>query len=386
MEKNRLQAALERERRDRHVIDLIDTNFHRNGFLFPAEPLARLTAEYFASRSYDPDPKGAAPAREAISRYYRGRGVPIDPGRIVLTASASESYDLLFSTLAERGDRILLPTPGYPLFEYLAHKAGLETVYYRLDETAGYRIDTDSVRRAISIETRFLVLISPNNPTGRTVSDDEIRALLSLCDRYGVMLITDEVFSEFTYSGSPLPRPARFETPVPVFTLNGISKMFACPDLKLSWIAATGPARRTDKLVEAIEISNDVFLSCSSLTQYLLPGLFAQGGNFIREMTEETDHRRRLLVETLSGVPRLSFTEPDGGIHCVLRFEPSEQFHDDEELALGLLTRYQVYLHPGYFYGIESGLAAVVSFLKRPQELEEGLRRLASFLQESYRP
>lgn len=386
MEKNRLQTALERERRGRQVIDLIDTNFHRNGFLFPAEPLTRLAAGYFAVRSYDPDPKGAAAAREAVSGYYRARGVSADPERIILTASASESYDLLFSTLAERGDRILLPTPGYPLFEHLAHKAGLEPAYYRLDETAGYRIDTDSVRRAISLDTRFLVLISPNNPTGRTASEEELREIAELCGRYGVMLVTDEVFSEFTYTGAALPRPARLETTVPVFTLNGISKMFACPDLKLSWIAVTGPAPRARELVEALEVSNDVFLSCSSLTQHLLPGLFAEGGPFVRSMVEETDRRRRILVETLAGVPGLSFTEPDGGIHCVLRFEPSERFRDDEELALELLARHQVYLHPGYFYGIESGLAAVVSFLKRPPELEEGLRRLAAFLTASYRP
>ena len=382
MEKNRLQRALENERRNGKVIDLIDTNFHRNGFLFPEAPLRGLTAEYLSSRSYDPDPKGSRKARKAISAYYTDAGIGIEADAILITASASESYDLLFSTLASEGDSILLPAPGYPLFEYLAGKSGLETAFYRLDPNDKYRIDLESLKAAITIETRFLVLISPNNPTGKISAADELSEILKLCEHFGVMLIVDEVFSEFNYSAKPLPRPAAIGSEVQVFTLNGISKMFACPDLKLSWIACSGNRRKTTAAVESLEVANDVFLSCSSLSQFILPGLFEKGRDFQSRMIEETDRRRKLLVEKLSSSPGISFTEPDGGIHAVLHLDES-RYSDDETFALSLLTEQKVYVHPGYFYGIEEGLSLVVSFLKNYDELEEGLDRLIRFIARS---
>lgn len=384
--KNRLQVELESRRSCGRVIDLIDTNFHANGLLFPQEPLAEGLAAYAASRRYDPHPRGAPEARASIAAYYAAAGVRLDAASLLITASASESYHLLFNTLASPGDNVLLPRPGYPLFDYLARFSHLEARTYRLDAERGWSLDLESVARAIDQRTRFVVLISPNNPTGQVASAAEIAGLLEICQARGVSLICDEVFSEFLYAEpgaapAALPRPAAVPSDVLVFTLNGVSKTFACPDLKLGWIAVTGPAAAAREALESLETVNDVYLSCSSPAQFLLPRLFEHGREFQREMVARVDAGRRLLVDSLAGLPGVRLAPPTGGIHAIADLGPQRPGGpDDEELCIRLLREQSVYVHPGYFYDIDDRVAIVLSFLKEHTELAEGLGRLARFL------
>ena len=414
MEKNRLQQELETLRtRGADVIDLVDTNFHRNGYRLPDELLLPLVEEYVRRRMYAPDPKGNMATRESISAYYAAHGVAVSPDDILLTASSSESYNLLFNNLASPGDNILLPSPTYPLFEFLAEFNRLEVRFYRTDRD--YRIDLSSLAAGIDARTRFVVVISPNNPTGQVASREEIEGMAALCARSGAAIISDEVFSEFLYppyglaKGAPasvppfaLPRPAALAGSLPVYTLNGISKMFASPDLKLGWIAVSGERKRIAEPVERLEVANDIFLNCSSLAQFILPALFATAGDFTRGMVADLARKRDLLVAGVNGragvraarregedgearsspqESAVSLLPPRGGIHCPVHVTLPRG--DDEEFALGLLRERLVYLHPGYFYGFEESAGSfqvVLSFLLREDLLIEGLSRFIGYL------
>ncbi|WP_455381600.1 pyridoxal phosphate-dependent aminotransferase [Salinispira pacifica] len=382
MEKNTLQLELERARSQHEVIDLIDTNFHRNGFRFPPGPIEAAMSRYLRERSYDPDPRGSADARRAVGAYYARADSIVGPQQLILTASSSESYNLLFNNFTEPGDNILLPRPTYPLFEYLAGFNHLEARWYDLDPADGFRIDSASLEAAIDHRTRFIVLISPNNPTGRAADSDEVDRVVEIAGRRKVMLICDEVFSEFLYDGTPLVRPmdraGRDESAPLVFTLNGISKMFALPDLKLSWIAVTGPVTAVEAAVDRLEVANDMFLNCNSFSQYLLPHLFESGADFVRGMVERLDASRRALLAGLSSLPQLRVTPPNGGIHATIGIEGLPAGWDDERVAVELLRREQVYVHPGYLYGIEDSTFIVVSFLHEPDSFARGLTRLCS--------
>lgn len=390
-----LEQARSEADRAGSLIDLIDTNFHRNGLRFPAELLQEPTLRYFACRSYAPEAKGASPARRAIAGFYAEQGCAVDPDRIVITASASESYSLLFQCLARSGDEVLLPSPGYPLFEHVASLARLRPRYYRLPAESGFALSAAELRHALTPRTRFIVLISPNNPTGRVASEAECDLLLDVCAANGSHLICDEVFSDLVYRqtvelpasteavGAPrsshLPRPLvrAAAAEVMVFTINGVSKLFASPDLKLSWIAISGPTNRADDAVETLEIANDMYLSCSPLAQELLPVLFERGRSFRIELKRMLEERREILLRGVSEIPGLQVTVPCGGIHTVLRLTHGG---DDERFAVQLLRATGVHLHPGYLYGFPDEGYLVCSFLKEPTALRRGLGRLKRFM------
>lgn len=364
---NRLYAA----RRGRQVLDLIDTNFHRCGFRFPSAPLAAGFADYLAARTYDPDSKGSQAARRAIASYYSERGVNAGPDDIIITASTSEAYRLLFTLLRARGESIALPWPTYPLFDHLAEHAGLETVHYHCDSFADFEISPSAVRRCLRSDTGAVVLISPNNPTGRIASEEAVSQILAICRDRRIALVCDEVFVEM--SPKSVPRPARHgDVGVPVFTLNGFSKLFASPDLKLAWILGTAAGDWMDQL----EIANDMYLNASSASQHLAPFVFAEGGEFLKAMTREIEHRRAVLIAGLANCPGGRLIPPEAGIHALFRLDSG----DDEDIAVGLVQEQGVFVHPGYFYGLEEEPHLVFSCLPPVKRIEEGCERIRAHL------
>lgn len=359
-------------------IDLTSSNPTRQGLLFPPELLRDAAAGYWDSRRYDPHPRGLPAARAAVARYYAGRApaLALDHEAVFITASTSEAYGLLFALLTDPGDNVLAPAVTYPLFEYLAAIYRVELRPYGLDEARGWQINEASLRLAADERTRAVLLISPHNPTGMIIQ----RPLPAL-ERLGLPLICDEVFAEFTYAAPATPPLGVLHPGLPVFHLNGISKLFALPDLKLGWIALSGPDRQ--RYAGRLELLNDTFLGANTLTQSMLPRLFDQGAPFVQTMRARVRQSLDLALELLGACPRLRVAPPDGGYYL---FPEVLGWHDEEALVLHLL-RHGVLVHPGYFYGYESGAHIMISCLTAPEQLAEGLRRLlAALAMEEPRP
>lgn len=392
MEQSDLQKCLE-DRIRRHgpdgYVNLVDSNFLDNGFLFPPDILRESLAAWLDWRRYRPDPRGEEPARRAIADFYRQGGLrsrpdpahPLapSPDDFILTASSSESYNLLFQTFCSPGDNILLPSPGYPLFEDLAAANGLEPRFYPLMAGDGWRIDCPVMEALADEKTRFAVLISPNNPCGSIVDPTTIAAVGKLCLDNDIHLICDEVFSEFLYTGDILPRPAALLPNVDVFTINGISKTFALPDLKLSWLLVSGP--RKDAHLAELELRNDTFLNCNTAVQRMLPDFFARGAPFVRAMVDALAANRRLWIDFVRHRLPQGFwaSVPDGGIHGIVSCSRYAQ-PDGEALACELLSRHGLYLHPASYYGYEETTALVFSLLKSPVAFSGALDILAEAL------
>jgi alanine-synthesizing transaminase len=216
-------------------IDLTSSNPTQQGLLFPPHVLREATEGYWETRRYAPDARGDARAREAIARYYDARWKvgrlegwnstnlqTFQPSNLFLTASTSEAYSLLFSLLTEPGDNVLAPDVGYPLFDFLAELHHITLKPYRLDEMQRWRIDEQSLLEAADERTRAVLLISPHNPTGAIVQSP-ISSLQSL----NLPIICDEVFAEFTYGVAHTPVMTALHPELPVFVLNGLSKLFA---------------------------------------------------------------------------------------------------------------------------------------------------------------
>jgi aspartate/methionine/tyrosine aminotransferase len=375
---NPIETARLRQAAGAGYIDLTSSNPTRQGLLFPEAVLRHASAPYWQTRHYQPDPKGTLAARTAISHYYAGRtpALTLDPEQIFITASTSEAYSHLFALLTQPGDNILGPQVTYPLFEYLAAIHHVELRPYTLVESEGWQIDDASLLAQSDERTRAVLLISPHNPTGMVVTKPN-----PMLDKLGLPVICDEVFSEFSYRLSAVPPFSSLHPHLPVFLLNGISKMFALPDMKLGWIALNDLAYQI--FGERLELLNDTFLSCSSLIQTMLPTLFSEGADFVRQMHQHIKTNLDMALEMLNRSQLFQMQPPDGGYYLFVGVPGWQQ--DEEALVLYLLEQ-GVLVHPGFFYNYEGESEntatphLMISALTETTQLQAGLAKLVAAL------
>ncbi|MBI2981004.1 MAG: pyridoxal phosphate-dependent aminotransferase, partial [Deltaproteobacteria bacterium] len=280
--------------------------------------------------------------------------------------------------LARPGENILAPNPSYPLFDPIAQMTGITLRHYPLVEENGWRVDLEQLKQATDAKTRAIILVSPHNPTGWVASREELEGMLDWCRERELPLIVDEVFSEFYFGKECFPRPIVESSPNLCFTLNGISKMFALPALKLGWILVTGERSRVDPIVDHLETTADTFLSVHTPIQETLPSLFREE-SFVSEYRAEVGRRRELAVQLLRRSPDIRFAEPQGGFYAMVRVQKPMQM-TEEEFVIRLMEEKQLFVHPGYFFDYEKGTHFVISFLTKKEQLLQGLEKILEFI------
>ena len=370
-ELNALTRALAARRTaGRPVVDLTESNPTRAGFRYPPDLLAELASA--AALRYEPQPFGLDSAREAVARDHARRGVTIDPGRIVLTASTSEAYTWLFKLLCDPGDTVLVPRPSYPLFEHLTRLEGICTVPFHLEYHGRWEIDFESVDAAPA-RTRALVIVSPNNPTGSFVSARELSRLFALCRDRGWVLIADEVFAEYPLDADAPVTDIAARADVPCFTLGGLSKSAGLPQLKLGWIVAGGPEAACAAALAGLELIADSFLSVSTPVQVAAPHLLERGAAIRAQIHERTRTNLAALRALATSFPACEALTIEGGWSAVVRVPATRS---EEQLILELLDREGILVHPGYFFDFPREAFLVMSLLPPPDMFSDAAARV----------
>jgi alanine-synthesizing transaminase len=353
------------------VADLTASNPTRCGFEYPADLLDAL--RHPQALDYDPQPRGLLAACEAVCAYYSGHGATVAPEQVVLTTSTSEAYSYLFRLLCDPGSEIIVPQPGYPLFDFLAR---LDDVHLRpapLVYDHGWQIDPEGFRRAVTPATRAIVLVHPNNPTGHFTKQWEAAELARLCREFSLALIVDEVFLDYGFGGVPSEAVATFAAgfeDVPVFVVSGLSKIAGLPQMKAAWIVASGPDRKA--ALDRLEVIADTFLSMNAPVQWALPAWLSGRHGIQKQIRErvaanmaELDHHLR-LHQTIT---RLAV---EGGWYAILRIPA---VGPDESTVRELLDS-GVWVHPGYFFGMPESGWLVVSTLTPTADFQTGVTRM----------
>jgi alanine-synthesizing transaminase len=330
--------------------------------------------------SYDPQPKGLLPARDEVVRYYfHNHRTNLNPDSVVLTTSTSEAYSYVFRLLCNPHDEILVPKPSYPLFEFLADLQDVALAPYALEYAHGWLVDFQSVACALSPRTRAILLVHPNNPTGSYLRTEEVQQLNNLCRERDLALIVDEVFLDYSFDGSPA-RTFAANHDALTFTLSGLSKIAALPQMKVAWIATTGPDALVHPALDRLEIIADTYLSLNAPTQWAIPTLFEQRRSLQTQLLQRIRENHANLQKLLSSQPHGEPLDADGGWYAVLRV-PARC--PDEDLVVGLLQKHHVIVHPGHFYDFPKDGFLVVSLITPTDVFQEGITRLLRFLEES---
>lgn len=357
----------------KEVLDLTRSNPTECGFTYPSEFYAGLTDE--RSSRYAPEPLGLPIAREAVSGFYRARGRKSSPRQIWISAGTSELYAHVLWTLCDPADAVLVPHPGYPLFDYLGDLAGVRRIPYRLHYDGAWGIDMESVREGLEAGAKAMVLVSPGNPTGNFVKADEFAAILNLCSGHGASIVVDEVFSDYGLADKS-DRAGMPDTPSCLtFTLSGISKVAALPQMKLSWGVVQGPAKQVEDAIGRLAIVSDTFLTASTPVQLALPRIL----DAARPMQ---DRIRGRLMENLHAIRDLSAGSPlsllhaEGGWTALLRL-PALHGVDDQDWAMRLLEKHRTYAQPGFLFDLPSNPPHLaISLLTETALLRTGMQQL----------
>jgi len=354
---------------------LLDLTSSNPTEVLPHYPHARI-AEAFAAVAdftYRPHPLGSETARSHIAQLYRDRGLAISTGQIALTASSSESYSLLFKLLCNPGDEVLVPVPSYPLFEYLAALDCVRAVPYRLSYDGNWSIDFADLRDHLSPQSRGIVVVNPNNPTGSFLRATELSQLVELAGDRDIAIISDEVFMDFAFAEDPWRAPplAGQESAL-VFSLNGLSKMAAMPQMKLGWIVIGGPPHDRESARERLELLLDTYLSVNSPVQAALPALLDIGAELRQTLKRTIQANLRALTASLHGQP-VHALHAEGGWSAILRLPNIES---EEAWITKLLEEGNLLVQPGYFFEMDSEPYIVVSLITPEAVFADGLSRI----------
>ena len=369
--------------------------------------------------NWNPDAAGWKSAREAVVEYYRERGGNFTAGQIILTASTSEAYSVLFKTFCDPGDVILTPMPGYPLLDTLAQLEHLECAPYFLKirrenarrratderrESAKFRfvLDSDSLLAAPE-HAKILLLVSPHNPTGHCISREEWNEAVRFCEENNMILVVDEVFGDYAFSdkvsrtwqyvfgerenvildpgvpsaigegiwdagGGDFINLPENGPKCPIFWLNGLSKAVGSPQLKLGWMAFYAPRENFEEIRAALEFVEDAYLSVSAPAQALGISLLPKAAAYESKVLDRLQQNWQTLRETF---PSKYCPEVLGGWYAVVRLG-----EDDEELTLRLLREKHVLVQPGFFFDFDEDGWVVMSLLQDPAIFKEAIQRI----------
>ncbi len=382
---NRLTQALEEARvAGAKVLDLTLSNPTRTGLQYDSDAILSALASPRAL-DYDPQSKGLRQAREAVAGYYReAHGVRgLDPEQIVLTSSTSEGYSFVFRLLCNTGDELLVPKPSYPLFEFLADLQDVRLVPYPLIYDHGWQMDFPSLEKAVTARTRGVVVVHPNNPTGSYVRAEELESLNSFCRERGLALIVDEVFLDYdlrqVHDGGAGAAAASFagNRDGLTFTLSGLSKISALPQMKVAWVVTSGPRTEVAAAMARLEVIADTYLSMNAPIQWAVPVLLEQRKSIQRQLLDRVKGNLAELDRQLAGQQACQRLRVEGGWYAVLRVPVTRS---DEELAIELVREKSVLVHPGHFYDFPSDGYLVLSLIATPGGFAKGISRVLGHL------
>jgi alanine-synthesizing transaminase len=372
--RNRLTEALEEVRSSgARLLDLTLSNPTRAGLRYD-EPLILQSLALPQAMDYDAQPKGLPSARTGVAAYYQAaHGIRrFDPERLILTTSTSEGYSFVFRLLCNPGDELLVPKPSYPLFEFLADLQDVKLVPYPLLYDHGWQMDFPCLQKIVTKRTRGVVVVHPNNPTGSFVGPHERELLNHFCREHRIAVIADEVFLDYAHDQTSRQSFAANQD-VLTFTLSGVSKISALPQMKVAWIATTGPTAEVEAADARLEVVADTYLSMNAPIQWALPVLLEQRKSIQQQLLARVLGNLAELDRHLAAQKACQRLNVEGGWYAVLRVPVTQT---DEELAVDLLRRTSVLVHPGHFFDFPSDGYLVLSLITPEAQFAEGIGRL----------
>ena len=343
----------------------------------------QMTSSLYASEGYS-DSKGILPAREAIAAYCAKKGIVGVTSDDVYTGNGvSELITMVMQGLLDSGDEVLLPAPDYPLWTASVVLAGGTAVHYICDESSNWYPDIEDMRRKITPNTKAIVIINPNNPTGAMYPPEVLEKIAQLAREHGLILFSDEIYDRLVMDGKKHTSIASLAPDVFTITMNGLSKSHRVAGFRIGWMCLSGPKDHVKDYIEGLNLLSSMRL-CSNVPaqQIVAPALeswpeedpvLLPGGRIYEQ--------RKVITSMLNDIPGVSVTHPDAAFYVFPKLDVKRfGITDDEQFVLDFLREKHVLLvHGGGFHWPNPDHFRIV-YLPEVSVLERSVQKLGEFL------
>jgi alanine-synthesizing transaminase len=378
-----LRRARQLEAEGHQILKLNIGNTAPFGLHTPESVVHDLVRNIGEAQGYS-DARGIYPARLAVAQYYTTLGVAgIGPDDVYLGNGVSELIVMALQALLDPGDEVLVPSPDYPLWTGAVHLCGGRAAHYHCDEQSGWAPDLDDVAAQINENTRALVIINPNNPTGAVYSRETLEGLLSLARRHDLLVLADEIYDKILYDGAAHESTAALAPDLVVLTLSGLSKTYRAPGFRSGWLVVSGPRREAAGYLEGLELLANMRMCPNVPAQYAiqtaLGGLqsisaLLQPGGRLRE-------QRDFAWGRLNEIPGVDCVKPQGALYVFPRLDPDVyKISDDQQLVIDLLEQQHLLLSHGTGFNLDTPDHLRLVFLAGVDVLDDAIGRLSTFL------
>ncbi len=324
---------------------------------------------------------GIPEAVEAIRNEAERKGIK-NIQEIFVATGASEAIELCLTGLLDSRDNVLLPAPGYPLYSAVTAKLETEGRPYYLNEDNEWQVDADALEDAIDENTKGIVLINPNNPTGGLYTKETLLKVIELARKHNLVIFSDEIYDKLTYDGAEHISTASLTDDVPVVTFNGVSKSYISPGWRLGWAVMSGPKEKMGDYIDAVMKMVRARLCANHPEQFAIKPALEGPQDHIAETMKKMTERRDLTFKRLNEIKHLSCVKPKGAFYA---FPKINLDIDDKDFVLKLLNENQVLTVFGSGFGQVEGTAHFrVVFLPPMDVLEESYNQLEAFMEKHY--
>jgi len=378
-----LQQAKRLEEEGYKILKLNIGNPGAFGFDAPEEILRDVILKLRESQGYS-DSKGLFNARKAVmheTQRLNIKGVSIND--IYLGNGVSELIVMAMQGLLNNGDEVLVPAPDYPLWTAAVTLSGGTAVHYRCDEQADWFPDIDDIKRKISSNTKAIVVINPNNPTGAVYSEELLLQILELARQHNLVIYADEIYDKILYDGAQHIPMARLAEDILIISFNGLSKNYRLAGFRAGWMVLSGARHKAKDYIEGLEILSNMRLCANVPAQQAIQTALG-GYQSINELIipgGRLRDQRDLAWEMLTAIPGVSCVKPKGAIYLFPQLDPKVQkISSDDKFVLDFLLEEKVLLVKGSGFNIDDTQHFRVVFLPHKEVLADAITRLGRFL------
>ncbi len=378
-----MKAANAMEEQGHTIIKLNIGNPAPFGFAAPQEIISDVAANLVGSSGYC-DSKGLFAARKAIVQYYQQKGLlDVDVNDIYIGNGVSELIVMALQALLNDGDEVLVPMPDYPLWTAAVNLSSGKAVHYLCDEAQGWQPDLADIESKITPQTRAIVVINPNNPTGAVYPKSMLEQIAALARKHDIIIFADEIYDQIVYDNTPMTSMATLTDELLCITFNGLSKSHRIAGFRTGWLMITGDKSRATDYIEGLTILASMRLCANVQAQHAIQtaiggyqsiqALIAPGGRLFEQ--------RQVAWEMLNAIPGVSCVKPQGALYCFAKLDLNMYpITNDEQFMLDFLQAEKVLLVQGTGFNWPAPDHFRVVFLPEVRELKEAITRLGRFL------